>query len=154
MSTSPKAILVLIVLGLLAVVAVPTFAQDSHTVTITEDQINNSYWVTNPEWRAVTNRTVDLQLGQVVVSETITPRRGDSVAVVITYTPTVINGRVTWAAAAVTADGEAVSDPLLSQINSHMASSWRQYWKKHGKPGHISALDIDDMEITVSYLSR
>jgi hypothetical protein len=139
----------------LAVLAVPTFAAEvTRTVTVTETQINDSYWVTNPSWRAISDRSVDLQAGQVVVSETITPRKGDPVAVSITYTASVTNGRIVWAAAAMTSNSNPVSQELLDQINAHMSSSWARYWKTHRQSGRVTAIDIGEDAITVTLTSR
>ena len=150
-----KIVLSLGILVLLAALAVPTFAADvTKTVTVTETQINGSYWVTNPSWRAVSDRSVDLQAGQVVVSETITPRRGDPVAVTITYTASVTNGRIVWSAAAMTKDGAAVSQELLDQINAHMRSSWMHCWKTHRQSGRVTAIDIGEDAITVTLTGK
>src|SRR5262245_39653523 len=109
MNTARKFALVLVVIPALAVMIAPTFAADTtKQIVIQESDINASYWVTNPAWRAVTDRSVDLQPGQVVVSETITRRGHDPVAVTITYVPSVSNGRVYWTATAATLDGTAV----------------------------------------------
>ncbi|HVO43448.1 MAG TPA: hypothetical protein VMT34_12535 [Aggregatilineales bacterium] len=48
------------------------------TVTITEDQINSSYRITNPVRRSVTNAHVTLGDGIVTISATITHRDGTS----------------------------------------------------------------------------
>jgi len=155
MNTIRKIALSIGILVLLAALTVPTFAADvTKTVTLTETQINDSYWVTNPSWRAVSDRSVDLQAGQVVVNETISPRKGDPVSVTITYTATVTNGRIVWKAAAMTKDGAAVSQELLDQINSHMSSSWVRFWKTHRQPGHVTAIDIGEDAITVTLTSR
>ncbi|MBZ0289871.1 MAG: hypothetical protein K8I30_19770 [Anaerolineae bacterium] len=155
MNTIRKIALTIGILVLLAALAVPTLAADvTKTVTVTETQINDSYWVTNPAWRAVSDRSVDLQAGQVVVSETITPRKGDPVAVSITYTASVSNGRILWTAAAMTKNGEAVSQELLDQINAHMSSSWARYWKNHRQPGRVTAFDISEDAITVTLTSK
>jgi hypothetical protein len=155
MNTIRKIALSLGILVLLAALAIPTLAADvTKTVTVTETQINASYWVTNPAWRAVSDRSVDLQAGQVVVSETITPRKGDSVAVAITYTASVTNGRIVWAAAAATSNGDPVSQELLDQINAHMTSSWVHYWKTHRQSGHVTAIDISEDAITVTLTSK
>ena len=155
MNTIRKIALAIGILVLLAALAVPTLAADvTKTVSVTETQINDSYWVTNPSWRAVSDRSVDLQAGQVVVSETITPRKGDPVAVTITYTASVSNGRIIWAAAAMTQNGEAVSQELLDQINAHMSSSWARYWKNHRQMGRVTAIDIGEDAITVTLTSK
>lgn len=155
MNTIRKIALSVGILVLLAALAVPTFAADvTKTVTVTETQINDSYWVTNPLWRAVSDRSVDLQAGQVVVSETITPRKGDPVAVTATYTASVTNGRIVWAASAVTRNGDPVSQELLDQINAHMSSSWVHYWKTHRQSGHVTAIDIGEDTISVTFTSK
>ncbi|MEO8608306.1 MAG: hypothetical protein ABI690_10510 [Chloroflexota bacterium] len=155
MNTIRKIALSIGILVLLAALAIPTFAADTtKTVTITETQINDSYWVTNPSWRAVSDRSVDLQAGQVIVIETITPRKGDAVTVSITYTVAVTNGRIVWTADAVTSNGEPVSQELLDQINAHMSSSWVHYMKTHRGSGRVTAIDISDDAITLTLTSK
>jgi hypothetical protein len=155
MNTFRKVILSLGAMVMMAVLVVPTFAAEvSKTVTVSETQINDSYWVTNPSWRAVSDRSVDLQAGQVVVSETITPRKGDPISVSITYTSSVSNGRIIWAASAMTANGDPISQELLDQINAHMSSSWARYWKTHRQVGRVTAIDISEDAITVTLTSR
>jgi hypothetical protein len=152
MNPIQKVAVVVCMLIVLGAMVVPTFAADtSKSVSISETQINDSYWVTNPVWRAVTDRSVDLQAGQVVVSETITARRGDPVAVAITYVPSISNGRVYWSASAMTKDGQAVSQELLDEINAHMSSSWVHYWKEHRQPGRVTAIDISADTISVTF---
>jgi hypothetical protein len=143
---------VLLTIAALALLVIPTFAAESKskTFTITESTINNSYWVTNPAWRAVTDRYVDLQEGKVVVRETITRRGKDPVTIDITYTPSLSNGRIFWTAAALTRDGQPVPQDLLDQINNHMNSSWAHYIREHRAPGQVTAIDITDGAITVT----
>lgn len=151
MKTMGKFAVVLGVVALLAVLVVPTFAADTtKQIVIQETDINSSYWVTNPAWRAVTDRSVDLQVGQVVVSETIIRRGHDPVAVVVTYAPSVDNGRIYWTAAAMTKDGNPVSSDFLKEINDHMTSSWRHYIRTHRLPGHVTAVDISDTAMTIA----
>jgi uncharacterized protein YndB with AHSA1/START domain len=151
MKTIGKLAVVLGMLALLTAFAVPTFAADTtKQIVIQESDINSSYWVTNPAWRAVTDRSIDLQPGQVVVSETITRRGHDPVAVTITYTPYIENGRLFWTATAMTKDGNPVSDDFLKEINNHMTSSWRHYIRTHRVPGHVTQVDISDSAITIT----
>jgi uncharacterized protein YndB with AHSA1/START domain len=151
MNNLRKLALLLTVAGL-ALLVVPTFAAGSATksLSISETTINKSYWVTNPAWRAVTDRSVDLQPGQVVVSEMITQRGHDPVAVDITYTPAISNGRIFWTATAMMHDGKPVSDDLLNQINNHMNSSWAHYIREHRAPGYVAAITITDDSITIT----
>jgi hypothetical protein len=151
MKTFRKFTLVMVVIAALALMAAPAFAADTtKQITIQEADINASYWVTNPAWRAVTDRSIDLQPGQVVVSETITRRGHDPAAVTITYTPYISNGRVFWTAVAATKDGSPVSADFLQEINDHMASSWRHYIREHRAPGHVTQIDISDSAITLT----
>ena len=151
MKTTGKFAVVLGMFALLAVLVVPTFAADTtKQIVVQETDINSSYWVTNPSWRAVTDRSVDLQSGQVVVSETITRRGHDPVAVTATYVPSVANGRIFWTATAVTKDGNPVSEDFLNEINSHMTSSWRHYIREHRIPGHVTQVDISDSAMTIT----
>lgn len=97
MNAFRRIFIVLTVVVALAALAVPTFAQGTatnRTVTATEDQINASYWVTNPVYRSVSNAHVDLQAGQVVVSATFTYRRTGSFEGEAVLVPTIRNGRV------------------------------------------------------------
>jgi hypothetical protein len=151
MKTIGKFAVVLAVVALLAVLVVPTFAADTtKQIVIQEADINSSYWVTNPAWRAVTDRSVDLQIGQVIVSETITRRGHDPVAVTITYVPSVDNGRIYWTATAMTRDSNPVSSDFLKEINDHMTSSWRHYIRTHRLPGHVTSVDISDTAMTIT----
>lgn len=145
-----RKLLIVLTLGALAVLVVPTFAADTKTVTISESSINGSFWVTNPAWRAVTNRSVDLQPGQVVISETITRRGHDPVAVTITYVPSISSGRIYWTATAATKDGNPVSADFLKEINDHMTSSWAHYIRTHRVAGHVTGIDISDSAITIT----
>jgi hypothetical protein len=143
---------VLLTIAALALLVIPTFAAEgkSKSFTLSETTINSGYWVTNPAWRAVTDRAVDLQPGKVMVSETVTRRGKDPVAVDITYTPSLSNGRIFWTATALTRDGQPVPQDLLNQINNNMNSSWARYIREHRAPGHLTAIDITDDAITVT----
>jgi hypothetical protein len=93
--------------------AAPTAAR---TITLSEAQINKQYWVTNPRGRAVTNRSVDLQPGQVVINDTLARPRQKTVQVSATIAPTLSNGRVTWALTAATVDGQPASAELVGAL--------------------------------------
>lgn len=155
MNTFRKLTLVLSLVIMSALMVAPTFAAaNTKTITKTEDQVNSSYWVTNPAWRAVTDRYVDLQPGQVVVMETITRRGKDSVAVVVTYTPSIENGRLLWTVVSVTQDGQAVAQELVDQVNNHRSNSWRNYWKRNGAAGKVQSVEITDTDITITVATR
>ena len=138
-------------IAVLAIAVVPAFAQtNSRTFTVTEDQINQSYRVTNPYYRAITDVHVDLQPGQAVINATYTSRYHDPIPVTTTLVPYIENGRLFWEATSATTNGEPVSDALLAQINASMESSWRNYWRRTGPAGHITAVQISDDAVNVT----
>jgi hypothetical protein len=142
--------LIALLVLILGAMAFPTLAADKTktvTVTLTETQINNSYRVTNPRARSITNVHVDLQPGQVVITATFTAPKTDPIPVSVTLVPSVSNGRVYWTVLSASANGKPASADLLSEINDHISASWRNYWKgKH--PGYVTSLTVSDDEIT------
>jgi hypothetical protein len=124
----------------------PTLAADK-TVSLTETQINDSYRVTNPRNRKITEVHVDLQPGQAVITATFTAPNTKPIPVSVTLVPSLSNGRVYWTVSAATANGQAASSDLLAQINASISSSWRNYWK--GKvTGKVTAFTISDDSVT------
>jgi hypothetical protein len=154
MNITRKLLLVLVLIAACAALVTPAFAQESKSVTVTEEDINAAYRVTNPPRRTFTNVVVDLQVGQVVVNATFTVRGKDPVDVSGTLVPSVSNGRLFWTATAASADGVAVSDDLLRQINSSISSAWRNYIRQTGISGRVTAIDITEDSLTISYISR
>lgn len=143
---SIRAALIAALLLVLAAFAQPAAAA-SRNVTITEQQINSSYAVTNPKRSTITNRTVDLQPGQVVISATWSAPRRDPVNIVSVYTPALENGRVAWTLASATANGEPASAELQQQINAQLSSSWARYIKGKNEKATVSSVTITDNEI-------
>lgn len=152
MNTFRKLAVILSLVVVSALMVAPTFAATTTTkvITRTEDQINSAYYVTNPAWRAVSDRYVDLQAGQIVVQETVTLRGKDPMAVVVIYTPYIENERLLWTVASVTHDGQAASQEIVNQINANRSYSWRNYWKRNGVPGKVQSVVITDSDITVT----
>jgi hypothetical protein len=144
-----KVLMLLVLLALVVLGAMPTLAQDARTITITETRINESYRVTNPRRAAVSNRVVDLQAGQAVISATLTYRR-TTYNVVSTYTPRVENGRIYWTLVSATANGEPASQELIAQINTSLSTSWRNYVRGEAGNGRVTAITVNDTEITIT----
>lgn len=119
----------------------------------TEDQINDAYRVTNPWRRSVTDVTVDLQPGQVVISSTQTYRRA-TYQVEAVYQPSISNGRIYWTLASASANGEPASQDLIGQINASISSSWRNYVRQQAGPGRVQSITITDTDLTVTYTGR
>lgn len=154
MKRTARFLTIFTLIAVLALAALPAFAQDStttsHEVTITEEQVNASYRVTNPRRAAVTNVYVDLQPGQVVVSETVTFRGHDPIQTVSVLVPTIANNRLNWSVTSVTHDGQPIPDDLLAQINASVATSWVRYIKNHAPAGHIQDIVITDYEVVLT----
>lgn len=143
-----KISLIALLMVVLAAMAFPTLAAEKTvTVTLSESDINSSYRVTNPRNRTISGVNVDLQPGQAVITATFTTPKVSSIPVSVTLVPTLSNGRVTWTVSAATANGQAASADLLTQINAAISSSWRNYWK--GKiTGKVTAFSISDSSVT------
>lgn len=153
-----KRIFVAAVVLVLAALPLAVSAQSaSRTFTITEEQINESFRVTNPARVRVTNMVVDLQPEQVSISYTYTVRspRGSGTtnhSVNTVYVPNVSSGRLYWSVTSVTVNGQPASDDLVRQINASIESSWRNYIKRQIDTGRIGSITITDTEMTITSL--
>jgi hypothetical protein len=153
--TIAHGLIALLVLSLLALgapaahAANPAQSATTRTVTVTEQEINSRYWVTNPRNRAVAQRSVDLQPGQVVITDLIERPRREPVTVVATLVPALADGRVTWSLSSATVNGQPASRELVEQINARISSSWVRYAKKRLGDGRVTAVSIT--EDTISY---
>lgn len=155
MKSVRKISLGLLIVAILSVLVAPTFAQSQTqrtvTITVTEDEINTSFRITNPARVTISNKSVDLQVGQVVVTATYTPRRsrdGASYTVQTTLVPTLADDRVTWTATSVIVNGSNITDQQLSTANNAVASAWRRLSQGHTGSRNITALTITDTDIT------
>lgn len=127
----------------------------SQVITLTEARINESYLVTNPSRRAITNRSVDLQPDQVVISETITRRRllgagTTSNSIVAIFTPSISHGRIYWTLDNATLNGEPISQALIAQFNDWLSASWSRYFRQQLGSGRVTDITITDNEVTIS----
>lgn len=150
---------IFVVLAVLIMAALPLVANAqaaaSRTFTLTEEQINRSFRVTNPARVRVSNMAVDLQPGQVGISYTYTVRapRGSqttSHSVNTVYVPSIRNGRLYWAVTSVTVDGRAASDDLVRQINASIETAWRNYIRGQLDTGRIGSITITDTALTIT----
>ena len=92
-----------------------SWQKTTKTITITQDQINSSYRVTNPRNRAITNVSVTVGQGQVSIAATVTKRGQDPVATVSVWEPVIRYGLIDWKFVSATANGQPVT-PDLKQI--------------------------------------
>lgn len=127
----------------------------SRTVTFTEEDINESFWVTNPANRNLSNAYVDLQAdGQVTLSALYTWRartgtRSTTLAAVIT--PRISNGRLQWDVVEITADGQPASASLVAQVNNHLMATWRRWINTNAPEGMLTVVTISDDELGLTY---
>ncbi len=124
-----------LLLALLALIAIPLSAsaapvsQNTRTVTITEQQINDALRVTNPRRTTISNVVVDLQEGQATITATITLRNSQpaSAAVVVTPKLTTIGSRtlIEWDITSFTINGKSGSGEYTAARNA-LTSALRQ----------------------------
>ncbi len=154
------AVVALLVLALPMVSAQAATPNATATLTFTEDEINNSFRVTNPIDRHFTDVHVDLQAangGQVEITAVYTWRSRTGVQsanVSVVVVPEIENGRVVWNVVSVTANGQPASASLVSQINTWLAASWRRWINAHAPAGRVTAVSITDTDITFTYTPR
>jgi hypothetical protein len=146
----------LLLAGLLAGMALPAQAAEgkARTMVLTEEKINRNYRITNPAYRNITDMSVDLQEGQVIVSATITLRDKAPVGVVVIFVPVLKDGRAYWTVSAATKDGAPASGEVLNEINSRITASWRHYFRERMGPGRLDSLEISDKAITITFASK
>lgn len=151
-----KSMLALVVIALLAAFAMPAFAQNvvTTTVTVTEQQINQSYRVTNSPRRSVSSVVVDLQPGAVVISATWTFPRQEPISTVSTLVPSVSNGRLTWTITSATINGQAASQDIINQVNSAIGSTWRSFFRRYLPAGRLTGITITDTDVVLTLTGR
>lgn len=157
MKTVRIAMLSAIVIAILAVFAVPAFAQQATTnttVIITEDEINSSFRVTNNRNRNVTDINIDLQPSQAVVSFNVTYRGGSPIPVNVTLTPNVLNSRMNWTASAAAVNGSSLTTEQINSLNQAISASWRSLLREYGQPGRVTSVGVDDSNLTIEYARR
>ncbi len=116
-------------------------------LSITEQAINDSYRFTNPARQTVSDVFVDLQPGQVFISATFTPRRGDAFTATVTLVPSLSDGDVTWTTTSVTVNGQPATDSQLAQINTALVNSWAAWWQARIERGTVTSVSVTDSEI-------
>ena len=161
-----KSIALLVAVVALLVVALPMVSaqeatpEATATLTFTEGEINNAFWITNPVNRNLTNVNVDLQSdngGQVTLSATYTWRTRSGVKssdVVTVIAPRLSNDRLFWDVISITANGKPASQDIINQVNYHIMAAWRNWAKEHAPAGRLTGVTITDDDITFAYIPR
>lgn len=137
-----------------ALVPLAAVSAQGNSYTLTEEQVNETYRVSNPARRSVSNMSVDLQDGQVSIAATLTTRAGRGTATtaynaVAVYTASVRDGRIYWTLDSVTVDGQPASQTIVDQVNAAIGSSWRNFIRSQ-KPGRVASVTITENDITVT----
>lgn len=114
--------IVLALLILLLTLPMLTASAQSTTITVTEADLNGALRVQNPARQTVSNVVVDIQEGQVVITATITPRRGNAVTGVATLVPKLVTTgsrtRLEWDISSFTINGQSGSGQYTNARNA------------------------------------
>jgi hypothetical protein len=113
--------------ALLAAIAVPGYSasaapeptiwqKTTKTITITQDQINSSYRVTNPLDRAISNVSVTVQQGQISIAATFTKRGQPPINTVSIWQPVIRYGLLDWKFVSATGNGQPITPDLLAIV--------------------------------------
>jgi hypothetical protein len=145
----PTAFVTALVLIVAALLVSPVAAQQEFSRTLTEQEINNNYRVANPRRAALSNVVVDLQTGQAVITADHATRNRGTITTTSVMQPYVESGRIYWTMTSVTVNGEPASEELVAQVNTAIASSWRNYIQ--GKfEGVVDTIIITDTDLTLT----
>jgi hypothetical protein len=130
----------------------------SRTVTITEDDINASFHITNPVRRQFSDLAVDLVAPDTAVMTgvyTTRTLRGGTISYdfAATYTLSLTNGRIFVSLDNLTINGGAGSQSIVNQINAQINASWIRYLQNE-IPGRITALEVTDTSLIITYAVR
>jgi hypothetical protein len=128
-----------------ATVVPDRWQKTTQTFTVTQDQINSSYRVTNPRDRQITDVSVTVEAGQVSVAATITKPGKDPIATVSIWQPVIRVGLVDWKFVSATANGQPVTpDVKLILIRLHQIALHNVVWSiiRHNAPVRIFATNV------------
>lgn len=147
--------------GVMAVSAQAATLEATATVTFTESEINETFWVTNPANRRLSEVSVDLQAdngGQVMITALYTWRgtRGatNTADVAVVLAPALSNGRLIWNVVTITADGKPASAEIVAQVNAHLSTTWRRWVTSQVHPGRLTDVSISDDDVTFTFAAH
>lgn len=156
MSITRKAAFFLLIVGLLALAAVPAFAQDTtpeppdvRAITLTEARINDSFRVSEAPNPRFEGTSVDLQPGQVVITTNYMPVRADAEPVELSATlvPSLVDGLVQWIVVETFVDGQPAEDEFVDQINAAVSASWRRFFREETEFRYVLDITITETEL-------
>lgn len=142
-----------VMIGLLVPAAFVSAQEDTRTVEITEAQLNESFRVTNPWRRSLTDMSVDIQEGQAVISGTYT-RRAFSVGFSAIYQPSIEGGDIYWTLVSFDVDGTGVPQSTLDTINNSLARELRRTVKSYYNFFTVTDIQLSGDVVTISYIAN
>jgi hypothetical protein len=111
--------LLLIQPGTQVVQAAPAVTRTEKTVIVTENQINNSYWITHPIRRSVSNKHVSLNGdGTVLITATITGTNGVVHNAQAIWKPYISRGVLIFNFQSATVDGKPANNAERYELRS------------------------------------
>jgi hypothetical protein len=140
--------------------ATPAVTPDAvATLTFTQAEINNSFWVNNPPDPHLTDLLVDLQSangGQVVLTAVYTyqAQRGGLTSVIlrVTTVPEIVAGHVLWRVTAASADGKPLTYAQRVEVNAHLIVAWHRWVDSHLPAARFTDVAITDNDITFTFI--
>ncbi len=140
-----------VVIAVLAVFALPAAAQAEREATLTEEEINNWWRLEHNRFFRLSDTSVDLVSGAVIVDTTVTLHRaGESFPASFTATPFIDNGRIFWTVTTISYDDNVASDEVIAQVNAVIENSWQRFIRQQARAGVFTSIDISDSEITLT----
>lgn len=118
------------------------------TVTLTEEQINETYRIQRNRRIDVADVFVDLQADQVVISATWTLPNVEPFTTQAIYTAALADGDVTWTLVDLTfSSADTVQRGVESRVSSAIDTSWVGFWRRLLQRGDVTSLVITETEI-------
>ncbi|NWF65701.1 MAG: hypothetical protein HXY38_15520 [Chloroflexi bacterium] len=113
-------------------------------LVFTEAQANDTINCLSVMSARVTNEIIDFQPGQVVIAATLVPRRGDTVAVVVTLIPETTTDAITWTLTELLIGGQPAPDAMIALVNDSLTARWSRYIRQQTPAGGAQSLQITD----------
>lgn len=125
---------------------------DAATLTVTEEEMNNSFITSDYPQGRMTDVFVDFQPNQVVISGTLTLlATGEAVSIQATYSPAVVDGMVEWTVVSVLADGGPADEEMQGHVEAILGSSWNAWWLGRLDNATLTSVQVTDNEIIYTF---
>lgn len=153
-----KSAFVVALLAVIAVFAVPTFAQDnppaqpstSRTITITQQQINDRLAKMNRP--RVSNAKVTLGNGDISATFTLTDKDKKTYDIAVDVTPSVKDGRIVWTLNSLTVNGQKATDQQTTrakQLVQAFVGARLQLFGRANRRVQVASITVTPDAITI-----